>query len=133
MRVFKYYTKKKSFFRMLKEKSGSQPEVHSFKVFSIREQLERKSNSGQFSQIFSLALFCLINLSSDGGLESTHVFPKIIFTTKTSFQGCLRVWSRETQALKHSCKFLNLAIFYHAKKRLSKKILFLLVNTPYQK
>ena len=30
----------------MKEKSGSRPEVHSFKVFSITEQLERTANSG---------------------------------------------------------------------------------------
>ena len=43
--------------------------------------------------------------------ESRHLLWKFLFTAKTgNLQGCLRVWSREGQALRQPCKFRNLAI-----------------------
>ena len=57
---------------------------------------------------------------------STHLFFFFnIFTDKTrKFQGCLRVWSRELQALEHQCKLKNFTIFYRAKK-IQHNLLFL--------
>ena len=68
-----------------------------------------------------------------GGVDYIHLFSRKFFTAQTrSFQGCLRVWARGDQALRHQCKFQKLAIFQNSKKN-PKKCTFSVVFTNLKK